>query len=71
MLGAMKHIALAAALLAAAISACTPSKDAAPTSEERALCEARCVAKRGTCRADDYDCDRAKAACMRGCRYFE
>lgn len=68
---AMKRIPTAAVLLAVLAAACTPSKDATPTPEERAICETRCFAKRGTCRADDYDCDRAKDACMRGCRYFD
>lgn len=71
MLRAMHPNLIAAAFFAALAAACTPSKDASPTAEERALCEIRCFAKRGTCRASDYDCDRAEDACKRGCRYWE
>jgi len=62
---------MAATFPAALATACTPSKDASSRPEERATCEIRCIAKRGTCRASDYDCDRAKTACMQGCRYWE
>lgn len=55
------------AALVIAVAACTPSENADPSPEIRALCEARCFSERGTCRGSSYDCDRAAATCRRNC----